>query len=338
VTRGLVDRDLFLGQSPRASAREHLPELERFRLDADVSSRPGAVRDVLERFRTAERAVLVGTQMVAKGHHVPGVALAAVVDADTGLSLPDFRAEERTFQLVTQLAGRSGRDAPGRVVVQTFQPDATPLRHAVNHDVAGFLAGELERREVLGYPPFRHLVSILVSGPEPGAPLAALRELVLREVAEDVGARRHAHPLEPLAQQAVSERILALIEPQPKSQRILRRAWRSAQRLGSEIDALWVRPSGREPTREETTQLAALRRVAGVLGVHFLEEDGDDLVETVRRVAQERGSTYIFVGTPDERRRTEILRGSLLSRMVREIPGIDIRVVADRAMREAESR
>jgi len=108
---------------------------------------------------------------------VPGVALAAVVDADTGLSLPDFRAEERTFQLVTQLAGRSGRDAPGRVVVQTFQPDATPLRHAVNHDVAGFLAGELERREVLGYPPFRHLVSILVSGPEPGAPLAALREL-----------------------------------------------------------------------------------------------------------------------------------------------------------------
>ncbi len=168
--------------------------------------------------------------------------------------------------------------------------------------------------------------------------LAALRELVLREVAEDVGARRHAHPLEPLAQQAVSERILALIEPQPKSQRILRRAWRSAQRLGSEIDALWVRPSGREPTREETTQLAALRRVAGVLGVHFLEEDGDDLVETVRRVAEERGSTYIFIGTPDERRRTEILRGSLLSRMVREIPGIDIRVVADRAMREAESR
>jgi primosomal protein N' (replication factor Y) len=154
-----------------------LPELERFRLDADTSRSPGAVRELLGRFRSTERAVLVGTQMVAKGHHVPGVALAAVVDADTGLSLPDFRAEERTFQLVTQLAGRSGRDAPGRVLVQTFQPDATPLRHAVNHDVAGFLAGELERRETLGYPPFRHLVSILVAGPEPGAPLAALREL-----------------------------------------------------------------------------------------------------------------------------------------------------------------
>ncbi|HET9287675.1 MAG TPA: primosomal protein N' [Gaiella sp.] len=162
-----------------------MPELERFRLDADVSGRGGAVRDVLERFGSADRAVLVGTQMVAKGHHLPGVALAAVVDADTGLSLPDFRAEERTFQLVTQLAGRSGRDAPGRVLVQTFQPDATPLRHAVNHDVAGFLAGELERREVLGYPPFRHLVSILVAGPEPGAPLAALRELRGRLDADD---------------------------------------------------------------------------------------------------------------------------------------------------------
>ena len=95
--------------------------------------------------------------MVAKGHHFPGVSLAAVVDADTGLALPDFRAEERTFQLVTQLAGRSGRDAPGKVIVQTFQPDATPLRYAARHDVAGFLAEELERRRELGYPPFRHL-------------------------------------------------------------------------------------------------------------------------------------------------------------------------------------
>ncbi|MGZ6728758.1 MAG: histidine kinase [Gaiellaceae bacterium] len=164
--------------------------------------------------------------------------------------------------------------------------------------------------------------------------LAALRELVLREVAEDVEARRQPAALEPLGQKAVAERILALIEPQPKSQRILRRAWRSAQRLGSEIDALWVRPAGYTPTEEEATQLAALRRLAGVLGIHFLEEDGDDLVAAVRRVAADRGSTYIFVGTPDERRRVEILRGSLLSRMVRELPGIDIRVIADRTKRE----
>jgi two-component system sensor histidine kinase KdpD len=97
-----------------------------------------------------------------------------------------------------------------------------------------------------------------------------------------------------------------------------------------------MHPDGREPTPEEQTQLAALRRVASLLGVHFLEERGDDLVETVRRVARERGTTYIFIGTPDESRRREIFWGSLLSRMVREIPGIDIRVVADRALREDE--
>jgi primosomal protein N' (replication factor Y) (superfamily II helicase) len=121
--------------------------------------------------------VLVGTQMVAKGHHFPGVELAAVVDADTGLGLPDFRAEERTFQLLTQLAGRSGRDAPGRVLVQTFQPDARAIAYAARHDVAGFLAGELERRRELGYPPFRHLVRIVVAGPEPESVQRALTEL-----------------------------------------------------------------------------------------------------------------------------------------------------------------
>jgi two-component system sensor histidine kinase KdpD len=167
--------------------------------------------------------------------------------------------------------------------------------------------------------------------------LSALRELALREVAEDVEARRHTTLLNPLSQQAVAERVLALVEPQPKSQRILRRAWRSSQRLGSEVDAVWVRPSGRELTKDEATQLAALRRLAGVLGIHFLEEEGDDLVDTVQRVADERGSTYVFLGTPDESRRREIFGGSLLSRMVRELPGIDIRVVANRADRPDRS-
>jgi two-component system sensor histidine kinase KdpD len=164
--------------------------------------------------------------------------------------------------------------------------------------------------------------------------LSALRELALREVAEDVEHRRASKTLEPLSQQAVAERVLALIEPQPKSQRIMRRAWRSAQRLGAEMDSLWVRLPGRPPTEDEATQLAALRRLAVILGVHFLEEEGDDLVRTVRQVAAERGSTYVFVGTPDESRRREILGGSLLSRMVRELPGIDIRVVASRAERD----
>jgi primosomal protein N' (replication factor Y) (superfamily II helicase) len=154
-----------------------LPELERIRLDADAVDRPGAMAAALTRFAAADRAVLVGTQMVAKGHHFPGVALAAVVDADTGLGLPDFRAEERTFQLLTQLAGRSGRDAPGRVLVQTFQPDSRSIELAARHDVGRFLAGELERRWELRYPPFSHLVRIVVAGPEPAAPLQALTEL-----------------------------------------------------------------------------------------------------------------------------------------------------------------
>jgi len=158
---------------------KHVPELERIRLDADTAD----PAEALARFASAGRAVLLGTQMVAKAHHFAGVALAAVVDADTGLGLPDFRAEERTFQLVTQLAGRSGRDAPGRVIVQTFQPDSRAIAHAARHDVAGFLADELGRRRELGYPPFRHLVRILVSGPDQEGPLRALQE-VKDELAE----------------------------------------------------------------------------------------------------------------------------------------------------------
>ena len=160
-----------------AELERRLPGLERIRLDADTAGRPGALHEALERFASSRSVALIGTQMVAKGHHFPGVEVAAVVDADAGLAFPDFRSEERTFQLVTQLAGRSGRDAPGRVIVQTFQPDATPFAYALRHDVAGFLAHELARREELAYPPFSHLVSLVVSGPDPGDVSRALREL-----------------------------------------------------------------------------------------------------------------------------------------------------------------
>jgi primosomal protein N' (replication factor Y) (superfamily II helicase) len=156
---------------------DRVPRLERFRLDADSVSERGELAKTLRRFAAAERAVLIGTQMVAKGHHFAGVSLAAVVDADTGLGLPDFRAEERTFQLLTQLAGRSGRDAPGRVLVQSFQPESRAVSLAARHDVEGFLTGELARRRELGYPPFGHLVRVLVSGAEPEDPLQLLVEL-----------------------------------------------------------------------------------------------------------------------------------------------------------------
>jgi primosomal protein N' (replication factor Y) len=156
---------------------DRVPGLERIRLDADSVRRPGELKAALQRFAETDRAILVGTQMVAKGHHFAGVALAAVVDADTGLGMPDFRAEERTFQLVTQLAGRSGREAPGRVLVQTFQPDARPIVHAARHDVHRFLTEELERRRELGYPPFRHLVRVVASGPDARDPLGLLGEI-----------------------------------------------------------------------------------------------------------------------------------------------------------------
>jgi len=163
-----------------------VPGLERIRLDADTTSKPAELAAALDRFRSTEGVVLLGTQMVAKGHHFAGVELAAVVDADLGLALPDFRAEERTFQLVTQLAGRSGREAPGRVIVQTFQPDAPALLYAARHDVPGFLAAELARREALGYPPFRHIVRVLVSGRTADTPLRALTELKSRLAGDGV--------------------------------------------------------------------------------------------------------------------------------------------------------
>lgn len=163
--------------------------------------------------------------------------------------------------------------------------------------------------------------------------LSALRELALREVAEDVEARRQMLVLDPLSRQAVAERVLALVAPEPRSQRLLRRAWRSAERLGAQLDALWVHKPAQQLTDDEQISLAALRRLAVILGAHFIEEEDDDLVAAVRRVVYERGSTYVFVGTPDESRRREILRGSLVSALVRELPGVDIRVVANRADR-----
>jgi two-component system, OmpR family, sensor histidine kinase KdpD len=166
-----------------------------------------------------------------------------------------------------------------------------------------------------------------------GDNLSGLRELALREVAEDVEERRDAVVLDPLSKQAVNERVLVLVKPEPESQRVLRRAWRSAQRLGADLDALWVRRPGERLNDGMTTSLAALRRLAIILGAEFVEEEADDLVQAVRRTVVDRGSTYVFVGTPDESRRREILHGSLVSALVRELPGVDIRVVANRAQR-----
>jgi primosomal protein N' (replication factor Y) len=137
---------------------------ERFeivRLDADAATADGRAA-ALERFAAARSGVLVGTQMVAKGHDFPDVTLGVVLDADQTLRFPDFRAEERTFALITQLAGRAGRgQRGGRVLVQTLAPQARAIRYAAEHDSEGFLADELERRRALDYPPFASLIRVV---------------------------------------------------------------------------------------------------------------------------------------------------------------------------------
>jgi primosomal protein N' (replication factor Y) len=137
-----------------------------FRLDADSSSLPERAR-TLQAFQAASAGVLVGTQMVAKGHDFPDVSLGVVLDADQTLRFPDFRAEERTFALITQLAGRTGRGAlASRVLVQTLAPDARPISFATRHDSDGFIADELERRRALSYPPYASLIRIVCSAPD----------------------------------------------------------------------------------------------------------------------------------------------------------------------------
>jgi primosomal protein N' (replication factor Y) len=152
-----------------------------FRLDADATAARGAVLDVLRRFDQAPAGVLVGTQMVAKGHDFPDVTLGVVVDADATLRFPDFRAEERTFALVAQLAGRSGRgERGGRVIVQALETDARALRFAAAHDAEGFLESELARREILRYPPFSSLVRVVCSAREPGPEAFAAAAIAAR--------------------------------------------------------------------------------------------------------------------------------------------------------------
>jgi primosomal protein N' (replication factor Y) len=148
-----------------------------FRLDADTVAAEG-VATTLGRFEAADAGVLVGTQMVAKGHDFADVTLGVVLDADNTLRFPDFRAEERTFALVAQLAGRSGRGgAEGRVLVQALEPDARPLLHAARHDSVGFLQGELARRAALGYPPHGHLIRVVCTCGEPGPEHEAAEEV-----------------------------------------------------------------------------------------------------------------------------------------------------------------
>ncbi len=143
-----------------------LPQARVGRLDRDATRGRGAAERTLRALREGRLDVLVGTQMVAKGHDLPGVTLVGVVLADQSLAFPDFRAAERTFQLLTQVAGRAGRGArPGRVLLQTFQPEHPAVRFAAAHDYHGFFEAEIQARRELGYPPYGHLAAVRIDAP-----------------------------------------------------------------------------------------------------------------------------------------------------------------------------
>jgi two-component system sensor histidine kinase KdpD len=171
--------------------------------------------------------------------------------------------------------------------------------------------------------------------------LSALREVALRQVAEEVGAKRlttelvgsREQSLAAEAPHAVGERLLALVEPYPGAQRLVRRAWRSAQRLGAGLDLLWVRPPGRPLSDDQQRSLAALRQLASVLGARMIEEESDDRVSAIVDVASRRKSTYILLGSSRQPRGLARLRTPLPQLLMQRLPGIDVRIVADRSQR-----
>ena len=166
-----------------AEVAARFPRARVARLDRDAATSAERLTEILSRFARGEIDVLVGTQMVAKGHDFPGVTLVVVVSADTGLLLPDFRAAERTFQLVTQVAGRAGRGSEaGRVLVQTWHPEVEAVARVVDHDHDGFADRELSWREALAWPPFTRLVAVRVEGEDAQRTAEVARRLGARLV------------------------------------------------------------------------------------------------------------------------------------------------------------
>jgi primosomal protein N' (replication factor Y) len=145
--------------------RELLPQARVLRMDSDTTSGKGSHERLLSRMSDGTADILVGTQMIAKGHDFPGVTLVGVINAEASLGMPDFRAAERTYQLLSQVIGRAGRgDKPGRVVIQAYDTEHYAIRSAAGHDADGFYRQELEFRQEAGYPPFMFLAALGVSG------------------------------------------------------------------------------------------------------------------------------------------------------------------------------
>ena len=218
--------------------RAAFPDARIARLDRDTARRRGAVERVLAELRSGTKNVLIGTQMVAKGHDFPGVRLVGVLNADLGLHLPDFRAAERTFQLLTQVAGRAGRGGePGRVVIQTFAPTHYAIAPAASHDYERFYAQEIAHRQALGYPPFGRLVLVRVS---------ATDELAARDAAAALAETARGAALEQGAGVEVlgpAEAPIAKLRDRYRQQILLKHreagaVWRVAERVYAAAEKL----------------------------------------------------------------------------------------------------
>lgn len=225
------------------------------RLDRDTERRRGGSAAALRALRAGEIDVLVGTQMVAKGHDFPGVTLVGVVAADVGLHLPDYRAAERTFQLLTQVAGRAGRGgAPGRVVLQTYVPGHYAIRPVASHDYEAFYAEELAHRRALGYPPCGGLALALVSGSDAAQALAG---------AERLAARARAHAA------ALARGAIEVLGPAPAPLARLRDRWRFHLLLrGPETEP--IHAVARALLHEAAALPRALRAHVDVNPIHLL--------------------------------------------------------------------
>ena len=153
-------------QRLEAEVRSRFPNVPCLRMDSDTMQKPGSHEEALARFRSGDVRILLGTQMIAKGLDFPDVTLVGVINADTALHFPDFRAAERTFNLVTQVAGRTGRsEKGGRVLVQTFSPEHPAIQAAMRHDYEAFARQELPTRQQYGYPPLTSMIRLIVRGP-----------------------------------------------------------------------------------------------------------------------------------------------------------------------------
>jgi primosomal protein N' (replication factor Y) (superfamily II helicase) len=174
---GCIDRRGLGTEKIADAVATQFPSARIARLDRDTAG-GRKLEEILSNVEKRLIDILVGTQMVSKGHDFPGVTLVGVLCADTGLSLPDFRAAERTYQLLSQVAGRAGRGAkPGRVMIQTYRPQALAITAAARHDYAGFYAGEMTSRADLGYPPHGRLIAVRLDGPDGGQVAEAANRL-----------------------------------------------------------------------------------------------------------------------------------------------------------------